>query len=681
VGTSTGGSIFSLGIDYAGTGHPGLPTSPRDAHRVEAFFRQQGFDPAPGVQALSRAKPRDITDRVEEWVDDLRLNRPGSQIVVFLAGHGRVHDGSHYLLAATSPTGPPYFGTKAVGAEELVRALLNSAARQVLIVLDACHAGFAADQIQAALDKARSAQAGPGIRLAVLTSCLHHESAYGGQFTDAMLDALATGSVGRFWADSDEFVEPLELCDELRRRLGGEQCALTAGNDGMKIIPNPLYRADGADRPVEVADLFKGLPAAEREHFLRKVAGVDPGDVGWFFTGRATPSRDVVAWLADHDQGALVVTGAPGAGKSAFLGRLAVLADPDSQPACRHLRLLDGDPATRPPVGVFDAVVHLKNTGVDATAQSVAAQIGLDLGSSPAPARDLVLALSEQRRRITVLADALDEAEHGEEELIARDVLRAIAGLDGCRVIVGTRRDRDGRHQATPGDPGPLITALQPRHGAFTVIDLSTDPDTDTDITTYVHDRLTDLADREPGSWPTPTRRAVAAREVAAQAQQVFLYARFALRVLTGMDEALVEVPGWQSALPGDVGHAGLYQVFAEDLRRFDDPELIREALTPLAFARGKGLPRRQIWPELATAISQHFGSGRAYHPGDIARVIREAGWYLIESTEDGQAVYRLYHQAIADYLRHLITNQNTGPSTDPTADRATDRPAGIPDA
>jgi len=669
VGTSTGASIFSLGIDYGGTGHPALPTAPGDAARVEAFFRARGFDPDPEARALSAARARDITDRVEEWVDDLRENRPGAQVVVFLAGHGRVHDGSHYLLAATSPTGPPYFGAKAIGAEELVRALLNSGARQVLILLDACHAGFAADQIQASLDKARAAQAGPGIRVAVLTSCLHHEPAYGGLFTDAMLDALTTGSTGKFWADSDAFVEPLELCDELRHRLGGEQCALTAGNDGMKIIPNPLYHAGSADRPVEIGDLFKGLPAAEREHFLRKVAGVDPGDVGWFFTGRTTPSRDVVAWLAGHDQGALVVTGAPGAGKSAFLGRLTVLADPDSRPACRHLGLLDGDPAARPPVGVFDAVVHLKNTGVDAAARSVAAQIGIDLAASPAPARDLVLALAEQRRRITVLADALDEAEHGEEELIARDVLRAVAGLDGCRVVVGTRRDRDGRHRATPDDPGPLVTALRPRHGAFAVVDLSADPDAATDIATYVRDRLTDLADREPGRWPTPDRRAVAAREVAAQAQQVFLYARFALRVLTGMDETLVDVPDWRSALPGDVGHAGLYQVFDEDLRRFEDPELIREALTPLAFARGKGLPRRQIWPELATALSQHFGSGRGYHPGDIARVIREAGWYLIESTEDGQAVYRLYHQAIADYLRDRITDPNTS------------RPAGAPDA
>jgi hypothetical protein len=656
VSTRTSGSIFSLGIDYSDTGHPGLPTAPRDARRVEAFFRTWGFDPVPEVQALSAGPARDIADRVESWVDDLREHRPGAQVVVFLAGHGRVHDGSHYLLVATSPTGPPYFGAKAVGAEDLVRALLNSAARQVLIVLDACHAGFAAAEIQSALVRAATVQAGPSIRVAALTSCLHHESACGGLFTDAMLDALNSGSTGKFWADSDAFVEPLELCDELRHRLGGEQCALTAGNDGMKIIPNPLFHADAADRPVEVGDLFQGLPAAEREHFLRKVAGVDPGDIGWFFTGRATPSRDVVAWLVGHAQGALVVTGAPGAGKSAFLGRLAVLADPDSQPACRHLGLLDGEAAARPPVGVFDAVVHLKNSGVDDVARAIAAQIGIDLAGSQAPARDLVLALAEQQRRVTVLADALDEAEHGEEGLIARDVLRAIAGLDGCRIVVGTRRDRDGRHQATPDDPGPLVTALQPRRGAFTVVDLSADPDTDADIARYIRDRLADLAEREPGRWPTPARREVAAGEVAAEAQRVFLYARFALRVLTGLDEALVDTPDWQSALPGEVGRAGLYQVFAEDLRRFDDPEVIIEVLTPLAFTRGKGLPRRQIWPELATALSQHFGSGRAYHPGDIACVIREAGWYLIESTEDGQAVYRLYHQAIADYLRTEIT-------------------------
>jgi hypothetical protein len=415
----------------------------------------------------------------------------------------------------------------------------------------------------------------------------------------------------------------------------------------LKIVPNPLYRADAADRAVELGELLKHLPDADREHFLRKAASTDAGDVGWFFSGRAQLSRDTVGWLSRADQGVLVVTGTPGAGKSAFLGRLAILADPASQRACRALGMLDGDERTRPEVGAFGAVAHLKNRRVDEVAIDIAAQLGIDLTRSSSPARDLVLALADGQRRVTVLADALDETDRGEELFVARDVLRAIGSLPGCRVVVGTRRDRDGRHHATPDSPGPLVAELRPRGGAFDVLDLSRDPETDADIARYIEERL------EP-TWPTPGRRLAAAREVSGQASRVFLYARFALRVLKGMNEDAVDQPGWQAKLPRDVGAAGLHEVFAHDLRRFDDPVLIREVLIPLAFARGKGLPRRQVWPELATALSR---TGRAYRESDVARVIRDAGWYLTEATEDGQAVFRLYHQAIADYLRGEATH------------------------
>jgi hypothetical protein len=647
----TGGSIFSVGIDYRSSPHPVLPEATADAARVEAFFRECGFSAVPGCQKLASAPARDIVDAVERWADIVRDNPRDGAVVLYLAGHGRLHNGRHYTLAASSPEAAPYSGTRAVSADDLVERILNSGARRGLLLLDVCRAGFAAYDVQAALDRAASTQAGPSMDLAVLVSCLHHEKSYSGLFVEGLLGALREGSASGAWRDGDEFVTPFELREELRDRLQDEQCAEVAGRDGLKMVPNPRYRADAADRTVELGELLKHLNAADREHFLRKAASTDAGDIGWFFTGRRQASQQVVDWLGDRQKGVLAVTGAPGAGKSAFLGHLAVLGDPDSQAACRALGLLDGEGPTRPPVGSFDAVIHLKNRRVDDAATDIGHQLGIDLSDSTSPARDLVTQISDNHRQVTVLADALDEAERGEEELIARDVLRAIAGLPGCRVIVGTRRDRDGRHDATPDDPGPLVAALRPRGGAFEVLDLSADQDTEADIASYVQDRLAqaEVAKR----WPTPARRREAAFEVARQAGRVFLYARFALRVLEGLDEEIVEHPGWRDQLPSDVGHAGLHQVFAQDLQRFADPVLVSEVLTPLAFARGKGLPRRQIWPELATALSQ---SDRAYNASDISRVIRDAGWYLTEATEDGQAVFRLYHQAIGDYLLEEVT-------------------------
>lgn len=648
VTTRTHGSVFSVGIDYTGGPHPHLPDAPSDARRLEVFFSEWGFHTLTECSVLSRATARNIIDLLETWVDSARHERRAAKVVLYMAGHGRLHNGRHYVLVAASPETAPYFGSKAIGVEDLVQAVLNSGARSGLILLDTCYAGFAAHEVQQAVDRAAAARGGPGMDLAVLVPSLHHERSYSGLFVKGMLEALEGGSQGGHWSDGDEYVTLMELREELRLRLSDDQCAYVAGRDGLKIVPNPRYRANAADRAVELGSLLAQLPDADREHFLQKAASADAGDVGWFFTGREYMTGRVIEWLSEHDRGVLVVTGPPGAGKSAFLGRMAVLADRGSQPACRVLGLLDGD-HLHPPVGIFDAVVHLRNRRAEDVARDIAGQLDLDLSESTSPPRDLITLLSDQGRGVTVLADALDEAEHDDDVFIARDVLRAIASLPGCRVIVGTRRDRDGRHDPDDQDMGPLIGVLRPRRAPLAVLDLGSDDSTDQDIERYVAERL----GREAivTGWPTLWRRRAAARAVAAQSRRVFLYARFAVRVLEGLGEGIVDEEGFERRLPGHVGEAGLNRVFAEDLERFEDPGLVREVLTPLAFARGKGLPRRQIWPELASALAADR-SGRAYIAADVSKVIREAGWYLIEGTEDGQAVFRLYHQAIGDYLR-----------------------------
>ncbi|WP_030238473.1 caspase family protein [Streptomyces sp. NRRL S-455] len=637
-----------MGIDYTGGPHPHLPDAPSDARRLEGFFTDWGFHTLAECGVLSCATARTIIDSLECWVDSARHDRRAAKVVLYLAGHGRLHNGRHYVLVATSPETAPYFGSKAIGVEDLVQAVLNSGAHSGLILLDTCYAGFAAHEVQYAIDRAAAAQGGPGMDLAVLVPSLHHERSYSGLFVKSMLEALEGGSQGGHWSDGDEYVTLMELRDELRLRLSDDQCAYVAGRDGLKIMPNPRYRAHAADRAVELGSLLAQLPDTDREHFLRKAASADAGDVGWFFTGREQLTTQVIEWLSASDRGVLVVTGPPGAGKSAFLGRMAVLADHGSQPACRVLGLLDDD-HPHPPVGSFDAVVHLRNRRAEDVARDIAGQLGLDLSESTSPPRDLITLLSDQGREVTVLADALDEAEQDDDVFIARDVLRAIASLPGCRVIVGTRRDRDGRHDPEGRDVGPLIDVLRPRRAPLTVLDLGSDDHADQDIERYVEARLG--RESTVTGWPTARRRRAAARAVAGQARRVFLYARFAVRVLEGLGEDIVDEPEFERRLPGHVGDAGLNRVFAEDLERFDDPTLVREILTPLAYARGKGLPRRQIWPELAGALAAGR-SGRAYSAADVSRVIREAGWYLIEGTEDGQAVFRLYHQAIGDYLR-----------------------------
>ncbi|MFC5751259.1 hypothetical protein [Actinomadura rugatobispora] len=608
---------------------------------------ESGFALSAECLNLAQASAREITDRIEAWSDGIRERGPGAGVILYLAAHGRLHNGRHYLLSVSSPPRPPYFGSKAIGVEEIVQSILNSGAAAGLILLDTCYSGFAAQEIQQALDRAAAVQGVPGMDLAVLVPSLHHQRSYGGLFVECVLDSLKSGSRGGHWKDGDRYVTLFEMREELRLRLADDQCAYVAGRDGLKIIPNPRYRVDAADRAVELGVLLRNLPATEREHFLRKASSTDAGDVGWFYTGRKDAARTLTDWLERNDGGVFAVTGAPGCGKSAFLGRMAVITDPGSQAACRALGLLDAGAPPGPPVGTFDAFVHIKNRRSDDVARDIALQLGIDLTDSSSPARDLVADVSDSGRRVTVLADALDESEHGEEVFVARDVLRSLGTLPGCRVVVGTRRDTDGRHAVPADDAGPLLETLRPRSVPFEILDLDDEAGTNADIARYVDERLADPS--SAARWGRPERRRAAAVEVARQAQGVFLYARFAVRVLQGFGERVVEDPRWRDRLSAAVGDEGMNGVFAEDLRRFPDPVLIKEVLAPLAFARGKGLPRRRVWPELASALSS---VGRAYSATDISRTIREAGWYLTEGTEDGEAVFRLYHQAIADYFR-----------------------------
>jgi hypothetical protein len=640
------GVVFALGIDYAGSAHEPLSHLAEGVPRLLAHFVDAGFVPHPECHTLGAMPTASITGALEVWCDEVRAAGETSSLVVYIGGHGRVHFGSHYVLSADSPLDPPYSSTKALSATDLVQFILNSCASSCVVLIDSCFAGVAANQIQAALDRATADSTSGGTDIAVLVAALHRQHAYSGLFINGFLDALCDGSWGRFWRDGDEFVTVLELRDELRHRFDDAQTAFTSGRDGIKL-PNPRYRSTTTDRPVEIGNFLNDLPVDAQRHFVGKASGSDPEDVGWYFTGRAEPSAQIATWIKSTHEGVCVVTGAPGSGKSALLGRMAVLADRGSQRACQILGLHD-DPAVRPPVGAFDAVIHLKGLRSPDVARAIACELKLPEQHSVAPVRDLVAALADSGRGVTILADGLDEAASDEMYFIARDILRAIGSLPGCKVLVGTRRDIDGRDISAFGDVGPLLETLRPRLHPMTVIDLQADPMTEEDIAEYVARRLS-----EDPSWALcgSDELSLVSEELACQAAGIFMYARCGVRALKSIGPGNVDFDDVGEQLAALVGDAGLNEVFAQDLARTPDPELVVDAFTALALSSGRGLPRREIWPALTTTIAAKRGSANAYSNADIARVVRETGWYLVEGTEHGEAVFRLYHQSLADYL------------------------------
>ena len=64
-------------------------------------------------------------------------------------------------------------------------------------------------------------------------------------------------------------------------------------------------------------------------------------------------------------------------------------------------------------------------------------------------------------------------------------------------------------------------------------------------------------------------------------------------------------------------------------------------------------MPWANLWAPLASAFSS-----RAYTDHDVSWVRDKAGAFIVEALESGQSVYRLYHQALADYFHDAGLNE-----------------------
>ncbi|NUK90502.1 hypothetical protein HRW16_01155 [Streptomyces lunaelactis] len=376
------------------------------------------------------------------------------------------------------------------------------------------------------------------------------------------------------------------------------------------------------------------LPDAARRRLA--VAGRGAGHVGELgdhFVGRTAALTKLAGWLGqEHDRKARVVTGAPGTGKSALLGRLLTLVNPDTA-AVRT----SADPGTLPPPASIAVALDAHNT----TLELITSDLTEALVGRRGENRDNFLQyLRDRTDPVTVLVDALDEAgpagDNREAARIARELLRPLSTMHSVRLIVGTRR--------------PLVDALGP---AVVLLDLDeeqwADPD---DVADYAESLLLDRADPNSRSpyRDHPGLAHTISRGIAARAGRCFLVARMTARYLVeGQVTIDPEQSGWQSKLPSDTG-----QAFAAYLHRFgEDEQRVRRALTPLAYAQGPGLSE-PLWAPLAEALS-----GKPCAHEDIDWVRREhAGAYIyITATETG-LVFRLFHEALGEYLRGFHSDQ-----------------------
>ncbi len=432
-------------------------------------------------------------------------------------------------------------------------------------------------------------------------------------------------------------------------------------NDGHALV-GILVEGSGPGRfdrfvPVTLIDqVWPGLPrpwlvtgpdpGEARSHFTRRALGqrsVARG--GDLFRGRHTALAAIGGWLAAGEPPgqALVITGEPGAGKSAVLARAALSSEAEH-----------GGPGL---------AFHARAATIGDFLTAVADLTGLDI---PASADELVTALADLpgQQPVPVVLDALDEAasDHDRRQITA--ALADLAVLPGLRVAVATRPLAVGN----PYTPGGLLPALGvTSRGDRNLVDLDSDTYIDpAGLHRFAAALLAqDGMDRPgpPGAAWTHYRVRAGLRDrlaavIAQRAKGNFLVAAMAAVPLSAQAGVIdPSVPGFVPAtVPSGVGDAlHKYLDRLPSHRRESD----RGRLTALAYARGAGLDDR-AWLAFAAALSY------STTVADLDTLRRSpAADYLLQTTSaerGARPVTRLFHQALADELlagRHQISDES----------------------
>ncbi|MFI6443259.1 hypothetical protein [Kitasatospora sp. NPDC050543] len=383
-------------------------------------------------------------------------------------------------------------------------------------------------------------------------------------------------------------------------------------------------------------------PEAGR-HWRPRARGVSiETEKGFRFRGRTAALTAIVDWInKPPPRKALVVTGSPGVGKSAVLGRIVTTADrqiADLLPA--------DDTAIRAPAGSISCAVHAKGK----TALDVAVEIAA--AASAALPDDIEYLLEHLREALkdrfpaqnnglppdfTVVIDALDEAATPQQtRLIIRRIITPL--VETCtdlniRVIVGSRRRDDSGDLLAPfGRALSLLDLDQP--GLFEQEDLRS----------YTLATLQMLGDeRQDNPYADNAAAEPVARRIADMADGNFLVAGLVARA-HGLHDREAVRPEEISFIPTVDGALRDY------LDRFQPVHgcSAGSILTALAFAEAPGFSLA-LWRIAITALG-----GPAIPDSTLSAFARSsAANFLVETggSERQDTVYRLFHQALNDTL------------------------------
>ncbi|WP_460037969.1 trypsin-like peptidase domain-containing protein [Streptomyces cavourensis] len=378
-------------------------------------------------------------------------------------------------------------------------------------------------------------------------------------------------------------------------------------------------------------------PEAGR-HWQPRARGVSTAaERGFRFRGRTAALREITQWMtaASPHRQVLVVTGAPGSGKSAVLGRVITTSDREIAAA-----LPPDDSAVRAPLGIVSCAVHAKGKTALEVAQEIARAVSIPLPSQVIDLLPSLRATIKDRPGppFTLVVDALDEAGTVDEaRAVVNHILVPLA--ETCadlrvRVVVGTRRsDGAGDLLGTFGRAARIVDLDAPEFTSHA------------DLTAYALSTLQLQGDGRAGNPYADSAVAYpVAERIAALADGNYLVAGLVARAHGMHDESAVDPRSMSFPVTVDAS-------LREYLRILPDvgPLLAESLLVPLAYAESPGLTVK-LWHTGLTALF-----GMAPSESELAVFARSsAANFLIESTAAGgtDAAFRLFHQALSESLR-----------------------------
>ncbi|MEU3645237.1 caspase family protein [Lentzea sp. NPDC034063] len=564
--------------------------------------------------------------------------RPNDLLVVYIACHGEILDGSGDHVLLTCDTDPDDIADALPTADLARKMLLDTSVRRVLLMLDTCYSGQGGQELAAAAltGMTRHWQDEIGCALVVITSAQPTEQAHTGAFPRLLrqaVDDLSNAGLTPSTLPLDSVIKSINTNPE---RPGFQTVTSTLAQLTGAIppfLPNPRHdpRMTEVDLAIQQASEWDAQDEQRdieyRTRLLVRAMGGHHPDQGWWFSGRHDALIDLTYWLTHPDPARpmLAVTAGPGSGKTAVLGLVATLTHPERRRTV-PLDALGLPHAAVPPADSVDVVVYAQNLTTDQVLQAIVAAIRVR-ADTPG---ELLEALTGRDAPLTVLIDALDEAAHPDE--LTRRLLHPLAehARGQLRLLVGTRPH--------------LLPHLELQRQHSIDLDAARYADLDA-LTTYAARGLISSHPDSPYPGQSPALIRAVARAVAQTSDPSFLVARITSSTLAAAPDIPDPAdPVWRRSLPrlpGPAMHKDLHTRLGQHADR------ARDLLRPLAFAEGQGLPWEDIWALLASRIA-----GQPYSDQDVMWLRQAAGSYVVEATEADRSAYRLYHQALAEHLR-----------------------------